>query len=206
MGKQTAREGSFTQTETFTRGSGRMTKHMVKESTDIWMGPSTKEIGTKTSNMEKEKRHGQTNPSTTEISLMEQNMGLESSRGQTILVTLASLNITTSADKVNIDGAIKGATTAPGRTIRCMEEANSRGQMDAIILETTLKTKRKAKEYSHGQMVAAMMDHGRTASSMGEGSLQIEKEKSSLVNGSKASEYGGMMNMVTVSILKITHR
>ena len=73
-------------------------------------------------------------------------MELESSHGQTILVTLASLNITTSADKANIDGVIKGVTTALGRTIRCTEKANSRGQMDAIILETTLKTKRKAKE------------------------------------------------------------
>ena len=93
-------------------------------------------------------------------------MGMESSHGQMIQVTLVSSSIITSVDKVNTGGEINDVTTALGKTTRCMAKANSLGLMGAITLETTMRTKRKVKECSRGQMVVNMTDHGRTASSM----------------------------------------
>ena len=133
---------------------------------------------------------------------MGPSMDLENSRGQIIQVMSASSSTITSAAKVNTGGAIKDATRAPGKTTRCMGTANSLGLMDVIILETTLRIRKKEKESLLGQMVVATMDHGRMANNMGKESSRIGRVKSSMASGSKENGYGGMMRTGTGSILK----
>ena len=133
---------------------------------------------------------------------MGPSMDLENSRGQIIQVMSASSSTITSAAKVNTGGAIKDATRGPGKTTRCMGTANSLGLMDVIILETTLRIRKKEKESLLGQMVVATMDHGRMANNMGKESSRIGRVKSSMASGSKENGYGGMMRTGTGSILK----
>ena len=119
---------------------------------------------------------------------------MESLHGQTIRVMSDSSNTTTSADRVSTDGETSAATRARGKTTRCTALAPSRGQMAAIIRETTLRIKKKGKACSPGPMAVAMKDRGKTASSTEEANSQTEKARLRPENGSKANASGGMMS------------
>ena len=80
-----------------------------------------------------------------------------------------------------------------------MDKELSVGQTDDTTQVATWRTRKREKEHSHGQMVAATMDHGRTVSSMEEENSQIERVKSKRANGSKANEYFGTMSLETGS-------
>ena len=153
-------------------------------------------IGTKISNMAKEKRRGQINQNMMEILSTEQNMDLESSHGQIIQAMSVNSSIITSAEKVSISGETSAAITDHGKKIRCTAVESSHGLTAAFILVTTLKTRKKVKAFSLGQMDADMKDLGRTGNKMVEDSSRIGRVKSRSVNGSKGNVYGGMMQMV----------
>ena len=98
---------------------------------------------------------------------MERNTDRGCSRGLTVQATLANSSITTSVDKVNTSGAIKGDTKEAGKKTRCMAVEHSRGPTGAHTMVITLRIRRKVKECSDGQMDESMTDHGKMANSMG---------------------------------------
>ena len=84
-----------------------------------------------------------------------------------VQVTLDSLSTMKSVDKAYITGAIKGTITAVGRKTRCTALEHSLGPMDDSTLETSLRIKRKVKEFFNGQMAASMTDRGWMVNNMG---------------------------------------
>ena len=145
MEKPMGKVASSTQTEIFTKESGKTIKPMVSAFTDILMVQSIEATGLKINNMEKELRPGQTNLNMKVTLLMEQSTAQGSSLGLTARVTKANSNSTISVAMVNIDGETRDAIKEPGKTIRCTAVGNLLGRMAANTLVTIMKIKKKEK-------------------------------------------------------------
>ena len=88
---------------------------------------------------------------------------------------------------VNINGQMEESTKVSGRTTKCMEQANSLGEMDVVILVNTCGIKRKVPEYFSGQTAVDMKEIGSKVNSMG-------KEFSSPRVAVAKKVYGKMVN------------
>ena len=78
-----------------------------------------------------------------------------------------------------------------GRITICMARESTHGRMERSMKENTWKRRKKAMEYSCGQMARSMRDSGRTASSTVKDYTQQLMGKPEKVFGVKEKELNG---------------
>lgn len=174
-----------------TKESGAMIRHTGSAAICTLMGQSTKATGRKTNSMAKARKHGPMVLNTRETTLMERKTAEEASDGPTVPLTKVNSPITIFMESVFTFGLTLASMMASGRTIRCMEEEFSLGQMAGDTRVTTSMTRSRVTASLPGLMVADTMANGTTVNSMERASISLQKGRPSAVNGKMERELDG---------------
>ena len=97
---------------------------------------------------------------------MDKRTEKESFLGQTAICTSVILKKIICMERVVTNGPMAESTTVNGTSIKCTVTGLSRGQTDVNTMDSTIKIKKKAEEYSSGLMVANLMEVGKTGCRM----------------------------------------
>ena len=203
MIKQTEKVDSYMLMEMFMTVNGIMIKLKGVELINIPMVLSILVIGRKIDKMVMELKLGQIMLNMKETTNSAKNTELELLSGPMVQHTLVNFSITTFMEKVFTRGQITESMRVNGMETRCMEKEHSPGLMEENMLENMLMIKRKDTVNSFGLMEDAIVENGSTVNNMVKVLMLLVQEMKSMVNGKKAKELDGLVEVNKSENLKL---
>lgn len=97
---------------------------------------------------------------------MDKRTEKESFLGQTAICTSVIFKKIICMERVVTNGPMAESTTVNGTSIKCTDTALFRGRTDVNTMDSTIKIKKKVKDYSSGLMAANLMEVGKTGCRM----------------------------------------